>query len=296
MRKILVLRGGALGDFIVTLPAIALLRQRWPEARIELAGNAAAAELARARGLLDAVHSQHEARWSGLYGEAPLRAEFGDWLGGFDLVVNYWPDPEGTVRAKLPVRADQLFVHAEAHSSRAPAAAHYCEPLRQFELETRNFFFALKPLAPARRATGRSISIHPGSGSAGKNWPIERWVELCGWLERELRAQLLIVSGEADAVAADALAAFGRPARNLPLEDLVTHFSQCRLFLGHDSGISHLAAACGAPSILLFGPTDPARWAPPAPQVRVLRRGAEVSAIGLADLQLAVTTALADQR
>ena len=78
MRKILVLRGGALGDFIVTLPALALLRRRWPESRIELAGNAVAAEIGRREGLLDAVHSQHEARWSGLYGSGPcVRLETG---------------------------------------------------------------------------------------------------------------------------------------------------------------------------------------------------------------------------
>src|SRR5438876_493512 len=93
MKSILVLRGGALGDFIVTLPALLLLRKRWPKARIELAGNATAAQLARSRGWLDAAHSQHEARWSGLFGDSPLDVVFADWLAGFDLIVNYWPDP-----------------------------------------------------------------------------------------------------------------------------------------------------------------------------------------------------------
>src|SRR5262245_21453096 len=100
MRSILVLRGGALGDFIVTLPALRLLRERWPDARLELAGNATAAELARARGWLDAVHSQHEARWSGLFGDAALAPAFADWLARFDLVVNYWPDPDGRLRSR----------------------------------------------------------------------------------------------------------------------------------------------------------------------------------------------------
>ena len=80
-----------------------------------------------------------------------------------------------------------------------------------------------------------------------------------------------------------------------PLETLVTHFASCRLFLGHDSGISHLAAACGVPSILLFGPTDPAMWAPPSPRVRVLRRGATLDAISFAEVQEAVTKQLAEE-
>src|ERR1044072_4392445 len=98
MKNILVLRGGALGDFIVTLPALLLLRERWTEARIELAGNTTAAQLALGRGWLDAVHSQHEARWSGLFGDSTLDSAFADLLAGFDLIVNYWPDPEGNLQ------------------------------------------------------------------------------------------------------------------------------------------------------------------------------------------------------
>ena len=59
-------------------------------------------------------------------------------------------------------------------------------------------------------------------------------------------------------------------ARHLALPHLAAILARCRLFVGHDSGISHLAAAVGAPSLLLFGPTDPAVWAPANPQVRVL--------------------------
>src|SRR5262245_58505846 len=131
MRKILVLRGGALGDLVVTLPALAALRQRWPEARIELIGNAAAAELARTRGLLDGVHSQHAARWSALYSPAPLPAELAAWLGAFDLVISFWPDPAGELRRRFPVRVGQRFLSAPAMPARAPAAAHYCEALRE---------------------------------------------------------------------------------------------------------------------------------------------------------------------
>ena len=62
-----------------------------------------------------------------------------------------------------------------------------------------------------------------------------------------------------------------RVLKNLPLPELACVLQNCALFIGHDSGISHLAAAVGAPCLLLFGPTDPAIWAPQNPQVRVLR-------------------------
>src|SRR5688500_5575563 len=103
MRKILVLRGGALGDFIVTLPALAMLREHWPDASIELVGNATAAQLAVNRGLINAVHSQHERRWSTLYERSPLQTEFAAWLDTFDLVLSFWPDPDGELAAHFPL-------------------------------------------------------------------------------------------------------------------------------------------------------------------------------------------------
>ena len=169
MRKILVLRGGALGDFIVTLPALAALRQRWPTARIELAGNATAAQLALSRGLIDAAHSQHEARWSALFGADKLLTEFASWLTTFDLVINFWPDSDRAIARRFPLRVGQTFLSADALPQRTPAAAHYCEPLRALDIECSNFFFHL-----AERPRGHvcsHIAIHSGSGSPKKNWP-----------------------------------------------------------------------------------------------------------------------------
>jgi heptosyltransferase-3 len=297
MRRILVLRGGALGDFIVLLPALAALRQRWPAARIELIGNARAAGLATSRGLLDAVHSQHEARWSALYGSAALPSPVANWFAEFDLILNYWPDPDGELRRRFPSRAGQIFLSAAAHPTRAPAAAHFAEPLRDLSLGPIETWTPLAAPSP----TAATIAVHPGSGSPLKNWPAERWIELIA----ELPGPLLLIFGEAEAEKSSALAARASQLRpggtdidcavNLPLDELVAKLTQCRLFLGHDSGISHLAAACGIPSILLFGPTDPAVWAPPAPHVRVIQRGVELGSIAISDVRSAVTAALARQ-
>jgi heptosyltransferase-3 len=310
--KILVLRGGALGDFLVTLPALNLLRARWPQARIELVGHARAAELALPGGTLDAVHSQHEARWAALYGGEPLPAGLHTWLEEFDLVVSFWPDPDGALAAHFPLRAGQTWVTAAARPAVSPAARHYCEALHPLGLATTDYCTRLRsgnsksetrnpkqidrPLAQfdileaqsAKPKTQNSkpktpnpvcIAIHPGSGSPRKNWPVGRWAELAGRLRGQ--APLLIVGGEADTAAVAALAAFGEVALNLPLPELARRLAACRLFLGHDSGVSHLAAAMGTPCVLLFGPTEPAMWAPPCEHVRVVRRGPELSAISV---------------
>lgn len=284
MRKILVLRGGALGDFIVTLPALALLRERWPEADIELVGNATAGVLARNRGLIDAVHSQHEGRWAAFYLDAPLAESLAAWLTTFDLVISFWPDPEGTVGRHFPLRKKQVFLSAPALPTQGLAAAHYSEPLRRLGLAPKRLWFPLT--APVPGIGTASVALHPGSGSSRKNWPADRWVEVI----EQLRVPVTVILGEAEVSAWEPRR--GRLSRlpgvttlvNPPLETLVETLVPRTLFLGHDSGVSHLAAATGIPCVLLFGPTDPAVWAPPPPGVRVLRRGASLDAIAVTEV------------
>jgi hypothetical protein len=113
----------------------------------------------------------------------------------------------------------------------------------------------------------RFVAIHPGSGSPSKNWPLARFVGAA----RALAAgsPWLFVAGpaERDAEApADAVV-----VREWPLRRLGASLGQAGLFLGNDAGISHLAAAAGAPTLALFGPTDPAVWAPVGPRAATLR-------------------------
>jgi heptosyltransferase-3 len=290
MQKILVLRGGALGDLIVTLPALDLLRQRWPHARIELIGNPTAAALAVTAGLIDAAHSQHEATWGGLFNFVELPHELAAWLSTFDVVLNFWPDPDGELRRRFPLRPGQIFLEASALPQQAPAAAHYCEPLRTLGLEAKRFDYRFPAGRGEVKRDSRRVAVHPGSGSPRKNWPFDRWAEICRWLVQERRVELLVVLGEAEAGAA--LPAFGEVMRNRPLPELAHGLANCRWFLGHDSGVSHLAAAMGATCVLLFGPTDPAIWAPPGSNVEVIKHGAELSAISIAEVKEAATRSL----
>ncbi len=129
--------------------------------------------------------------------------------------------------------------------------------------------------APERREAERLtrelapgfLAVHPGSGSPGKNWPLDRFAAaaraLCGgrpWLFARGPAEEALPSppGAID-------------ARGWPLRVLAAALSGAGLFLGNDSGVAHLAAACGARTLALFGPTDPARWGPVGPAVGTLR-------------------------
>ena len=290
MRKILILRGGALGDFLVSLPALALLRQRWPHARIELVGNATAAALGLQTGLIDRVDSQHDRIWGALYADTALPAGLQARLAGYDLVINYWPDPDRTLGRHFPLSPAQIFLTTAALPEIGPAAAHYCAPLQELGLAGGNYAHLLARPCP----NPSEIALHPGSGAPAKNWPLQRWASLAKWLGRDAGLPLVIISGEAEPEAV--MAGVGEPWRHLPLEQLLHRLAQCRLFIGHDSGISHLAAAAGIPCLLLFGPTDPAVWAPPHPQVKIIRPGRSLTDITVPMVRREVEAMLRDQK
>ena len=111
------------------------------------------------------------------------------------------------------------------------------------------------------------VAVHPGSGSPTKNWAIDRFAAVV----RRLAAgqSWLLVLGPAEARVSDLESSL--VARNWPMRTLGAARARAGLFLGNDSGASHLAAASGAPTLALFGPTDPALWAPVGPSVATLR-------------------------
>lgn len=284
MTSILVLRGGAIGDFIVTLPTLEGIRRRHPDARIELVGNRTAAAIVERRGLLDAVHSQHDAVWASLYAPPPLPPDLRGRLEAFDAIVNFWPDPDGELRRHFPVRAGQQFITAAALPETAPAASHYLNAVAGLGAERVPLFYRLaEPRADARR-----IAIHPGSGSPRKNWPVDRWREFARRLSAADLGDLLVIRGPAEPPGV--LQDIGEHAEAIPLRDLLERLRACRLFVGHDSGISHLAAATGIPCVLLFGPTDPAVWAPPASWVTVLRAGESLEDLSVEAVAAAVVS------
>jgi ADP-heptose:LPS heptosyltransferase len=119
-----------------------------------------------------------------------------------------------------------------------------------------------------------TILIHPGSGSPHKNLPAAQLAPIVEAIARQLEAPITLLCGPDDEQStADLLAHLARPLpveRPSGLTDLTAHLRRARLYLGHDSGVSHLAAGLGVPTVAIFGPTDPRRWAPRGPRVAVL--------------------------
>jgi ADP-heptose:LPS heptosyltransferase len=133
--------------------------------------------------------------------------------------------------------------------------------LRFTEAETIAAGAATSGLPPA------FVAVHPGSGSRAKNWPFDRFVDAVRRLASGGCWLLVLGPAEREHVPPpDALV-----ARSIPLRRLGAVLAGAGLFLGNDSGVAHLAAACGTRTLALFGPTDPARWAPVGRAVRTLR-------------------------
>jgi ADP-heptose:LPS heptosyltransferase len=129
---------------------------------------------------------------------------------------------------------------------------------------------ASRRLAQIGIASRQFILIFPGSGSRIKNWPTENYGALADKLRDKAAPILMLGPAEQD------MARFFE-SRNmavmsgLALGEVAGLAAMARCFVGNDSGVSHLAAAAGARGIAIFGPTDPARWAPLG-EVAVIRR------------------------
>jgi ADP-heptose:LPS heptosyltransferase len=115
------------------------------------------------------------------------------------------------------------------------------------------------------------LAVHPGSGSPRKNWPAERFARLADAIAPA--EPFLVIEGPADATAAGPLLHHPRAIRvaGVSPRTLGALLAQAGTFVGNDSGVAHLAAAAGAPTVAVFGPTDPAQWAPVGTAVVVVR-------------------------
>ena len=313
MNRILVIRGGAIGDFIVTLPALKALREACPHAHIEILGYKHIAVLAENRFYAQAVRSIEYGSLSSFFAKnSELPAELADYFASFDLIISYLYDPDGVFESNLRRCGvkNLLWGPAKIVETSDHAARQLARPIEELGIKvvdlTEKIF-----LSEEDRQFGREflqtpsqpfIAIHPGSGSKEKNWPLQNWIELFSrehW-HVEDRPSLIVISGEADKAQTAHLEHTWKDqdvrfAKDLPLPHLAAVLEHS-IFVGHDSGISHLAGATGANCILLFGPTDPNVWAPRNENVQVLRASSgRLNELGISPVKAAVAAALFKQ-
>ena len=279
--KILVIRGGAIGDFILTLPVLAALRRQFPEARLEVLGYPHIVQLAMAGGLVDDARSIDARPLAGFFARnGDLEENLRDYFSEFDLIVSYLYDPDEIFKTNIGRCSPAQFIagpHRPDETAGVHAAKVYLQPLERLAIFEADPVpqLVLKGLSSPASVLDQLV-LHPGSGSAQKNWTEKRWADLVQRLIDSTSFTLLLVGGEAEGERLHRLAAplpssRLRLAQSLPLTELAAVLARSRGFIGHDSGISHLAAALGLPGVVLWGGTSEAVWRPPSERVFVLK-------------------------
>jgi len=323
MERLVVVRGGALGDFILGLPLLDSLRAAMPCAHLTLVGPRAWLPLAWRSSVDETVVPLDDPSIAALYAGTPVRLMGGDahrmatrrrhapstvssstqGQTPNEHAPSSWQADEPDLVLALFRTADRAFELAWRElgarrvvwypplpppDSDLHAIDHLLKILpplgMQPEVRVPVVEFGAGELAAAARWCisntladgGPLVALHPGSGGRWKCWAAENFGALARRLTREVGARVLLVLGPADEdlvgpVMAASDGAPVTPVRTASVRDLAALLRQCTLFIGNDSGVTHLAAATGCPTVALFGPTYDRLWAPVGPHVLMLR-------------------------
>jgi len=284
VQTILIWHQGALGDLLLAGPALAALSQHYPGARITALGHPERWGLYSRSLPLDGVWNSGEARWLHLFSDGDLPPQIRERLAQFQLALLFSPRPQTILQARLH-QAGIPAVHwlpsfpetgAEAVAALqarhlAGLGLHYVPG--PFKLEVGLDQDEELPELPG---PGPWLAVAPGSGHPLKNWPLAHYCEVSRALGWEYGLQVVWLAGPAEREMLPYLEALARAQgqtllANRPLARVARILSRCRLYIGNDSGLTHLAAAVGEPEVIaLFGPTDPRVWAPLGPRLRTL--------------------------
>lgn len=303
IRRILLLRLERIGDLLMTLDAIALVRATWPDARIDLAVGSWNAALARLIPGVEEVLSldvpwlaregagqswpelMRRARaWKArrydlvLNFEPDIRSNLLAWLSGGRRRVGYWTGGGGaflTETAAFDPTA-HVGVNAERLVRVVAATAETPPPRRR---ETIQVPEAARARAIATTAGLRHpiVGVHVSGGRESKQWHLDRWADVARTLARERGASIVLTGSSADRPMVAAVAAQLADVRvldtasTLDVVELAAMLSTLDLFVTSDTGPMHLAAAVDTPVVALFGPADPRRYGPRAAHERILR-------------------------
>lgn len=285
-RSVLIIHPGGLGDVLLSLPAIAALRRQYPQHSIGLLAASAVGKLLRLCGVVDRIFTTESGDLASCLGgveqvSGPLRRL----MESCDCVVAWFNDRDGSLQATCqalgvrriviekpvsPMGAHQSagFLHAlgeQAGDLASEACLTIPEDLARSGAE------ALR--ASGMRADRSAVLCHPGSGSAHKCMQPGTMAAVIRML-RERGLSPALIGGPADDQAVEQVVQCGLRdipvIQGLPLTTVAGILVHTKLFVGHDSGLTHLSAAILVPTVAVFGPTDPHQWAPRGPHVVVV--------------------------
>lgn len=291
-KPILIIHQGALGDLIMSLPALYSMRLFYGQIPWTVTGNPETLSLLHHRFYAREVVSIHHQDWAWLFQEkAPVPNRFRRFLASFQKAYLFSKSkPETLIRGLTRAGLGKVlwipsFPDVQQNRSLQGLQKEILESENIPWVESEKTIFpAPEDLQSGLEYMRRTLNskealplwaIHPGSGSPHKNWPLEGFLEVAGELLNGKKVQPLFLLGpveeEASSGMVKTIEGQGFPIlRSATPLVLAGVLSQCAGYLGNDSGVSHLAAALGLPTVVLFGPTDPLFWGPKGKKVKIL--------------------------
>lgn len=284
--EVFFIRAGALGDAVLTLPVIEAFRENRPCWKISVIGSYPLLSLLKGSRFADELFPIDSASFSSFFSGGDLsscwverfrRAEFVFvLLEDFNLFINL--KRAGIQKVVMTCGIGEGEHVADKLLSVLPQAGiRSGKTAPEIFIPEEEKKFAEDFLKSHGLFRKKLAAVHPGSGSKKKNWPAERFAAVGRKLIDDYGMRLIVVRGEADSDEVEEFMKFFKhvevpAADGLNILRLAAVLSKCRIYIGNDSGVSHLAAASGTPSVCVFGPTDPEIWAPRGREVRIVRK------------------------
>ncbi len=265
--SILVIHQGALGDFVLILPFLLTLRKYYNIDLFCKRQNGIIAQYFKAAEKVLSVESQI---FSSIFSKNPDQI-IKDMIKSYKKILLFSFSEE--LKRKISLFAkkdcDIFLIPPRPDKEKRIHVSEYIEK-RLFEIGL------LKEKMPPQNAVINSDGItilHPGSGSKRKRWDVSNFLKLFYMLESEgIKTSFLIGPAEIDLLS---VLKKHIPQKKLFVIDdtfyLLKTLSSAKGFIGNDSGVSHLSAFMGIPTLAIFGPSDPVRWKPVGSRVAVLR-------------------------
>jgi len=269
----LVIHPGALGDVLQAVPALRGLGAVAPAAPIIFVGQPRLGRLLVELGAAQQARAFDGFGLEALFVEAPAPA-LAEAVSRVKYVVSWFGSRDETYRRRLHALAPRAVVAAPVPDDDTPVWRHLLGTLAGWDLAIPERVEPLRaPPLPADEGPAAAprppLVVHPGSGGDWKRWPAERFAEVIRALRHRRAFEVLVHQGPADAEAAQRLLTLLERDAGALLEPelprLAAVLGGARAYLGGDSGVSHLAATVGAPSVVLFPPATRRRWAPWSP-------------------------------
>jgi len=288
-RTIVMIHPGGLGDVLLAVPAMARLRTRFPHHRLVLCAEDQIARLLLACRIIDAWTSVQGRACADLFaGADQVTGQVQTWVEGCDLAIGWMQDLDGKLSETLKALGVREVIVRSPFSTSIRATHQrdrFLEAINEAPFDdAEDVLLATTELLhrlgrACLEAAGLSIGeslvvIHPGSGSAHKCVAPELLANVVVALQIS-GATPVILEGPADRDPVErVLQSCVTPPivlKGLDVRTVAGVLAQARLFVGQDSGVTHMAGLMGVRTVALFGPTHPARWAPRGTHVTVVQ-------------------------